>query len=65
MHTAVPHRQVVAASEIGFDLYSDPGFLDLVEQVSPGPYLELFARRKRIGWDVWGDEVESDVEMAS
>lgn len=31
-------------------------FLDLVEQVSPGPYLELFARRQRLGWDTWGDE---------
>jgi N6-adenosine-specific RNA methylase IME4 len=32
-------------------------FLDLVEQVSPGPYLELFARPPhRLGWDVWGDE---------
>jgi N6-adenosine-specific RNA methylase IME4 len=32
------------------------GFLDLVEQVSPGPYLEMFARRARFGWDYWGDE---------
>lgn len=31
-------------------------FYDLVEQVSPGPYVELFARRHRLGWDVWGDE---------
>lgn len=31
-------------------------FLDLVEQVSPGPYLELFARRARFGWDYWGNE---------
>jgi N6-adenosine-specific RNA methylase IME4 len=31
-------------------------FLDLVEQISPGPYLELFARRQRLGWDTWGDE---------
>ena len=31
-------------------------FLDLVEQVSPGPYLELFSRRTRFGWDTWGDE---------
>jgi N6-adenosine-specific RNA methylase IME4 len=30
--------------------------LDLIEQVSPGPYLELFARRARFGWDYWGDE---------
>lgn len=29
-------------------------FLDLVEQVSPGPYVELFARQPRLGWDSWG-----------
>ena len=26
--------------------------------------IELFARSKRIGWDVWGNEVESDIELA-
>jgi len=31
-------------------------FIDMVEQVSPGPYLEMFARRHRLGWDVWGNE---------
>lgn len=32
-----------------------PGaFFDLVERVSPGPYLELFARQPRLGWDSWG-----------
>jgi len=30
---------------------------DLIERASPGPYLELFARRHRPGWDVWGDQV--------
>ncbi len=29
-------------------------FLDAVEQVSPGPFVELFARRQRLGWDSWG-----------
>jgi len=38
-------------------------FLDMVEQVSPGPYLELFARRRRLGWHVWGDEVDSDITL--
>lgn len=38
-------------------------FLDLVESVSPGPYLELFARRQRIGWDYWGNEVDSHIEL--
>lgn len=31
-------------------------FIDLVETVSPGPYLEMFSRRHRLGWDVWGNE---------
>lgn len=41
------------------DLYSailTEAFLDLVELVSPGPYLELFARRNRLGWSTWGNE---------
>ena len=32
-------------------------FQDMVEAVSPGPRLELFARRERPGWTVWGNEV--------
>jgi len=31
-------------------------FYDLVEQASPGPYVELFAREHRFGWDVHGFE---------
>ncbi len=38
-------------------------FQTLVERVSPGPYLELFARRVRPGWSVWGNEVASDIEL--
>lgn len=34
-------------------------FQDMVETVSPGPYLELFARRPRLNWTVWGNEVET------
>jgi N6-adenosine-specific RNA methylase IME4 len=29
----------------------------IVERCSPGPYLELFARLERPGWQAWGDEV--------
>lgn len=28
----------------------------MIELVSPGPYLELFARRPAPGWDVWGNQ---------
>jgi N6-adenosine-specific RNA methylase IME4 len=38
-------------------------FLDLVERVAPGPYLELFARRQRLGWDTWGDEALCHVDL--
>ena len=31
-------------------------FYDMVESMSPGPYLDVFARRLRMGWDCWGNE---------
>ena len=31
-------------------------YRDVVEKVSPGPYLELFARVPRPGWSVWGSD---------
>jgi N6-adenosine-specific RNA methylase IME4 len=36
--------------------------LDLVEAASPGPYLELFSRTPRLGWDShgWGYELEDE-----
>jgi N6-adenosine-specific RNA methylase IME4 len=37
---------------------------DIIERCSPGPYLELFARRPRQGWQVWGNEVASDITFA-
>lgn len=39
-------------------------FLDMVEAVSPGPYLELFARPPhRLGWDVWGAESANTIDL--
>jgi len=40
-------------------------FLDLIEQVSPAPRLEMFARRQRLGWDTWGNQALEHVEVAS
>ena len=31
----------------------------LIEAVTPGPYLELFARRRRNGWVCWGKELSA------
>ena len=30
----------------------------IIEKCSSGPYLELFARHKRRGWEQWGNEIE-------
>lgn len=32
---------------------------DVIEQCSPTPYIELFARTQRPGWTVWGNEAAS------
>lgn len=34
------------------------GIHERIERVVAGPYLELFARQRRPGWDVWGNEVD-------
>lgn len=41
----------------------------LIERISPGPYLELFARRRppntpgQPPWHVWGNEIHSDIHI--
>lgn len=32
----------------------------LIESCSPGPFLELFARGVRVGWDCWGNQADKD-----
>jgi N6-adenosine-specific RNA methylase IME4 len=34
------------------------GIHERIERLVAGPYLELFARQRRPGWDVWGNETE-------
>ncbi|MGH2548654.1 MAG: MT-A70 family methyltransferase [Thermomicrobiales bacterium] len=33
----------------------------LIEECSPGPYLELFARHPLPGWIAWGDEADEEI----
>lgn len=33
----------------------------IIQRLSDGPYLELFARRFQPGWDAWGNEIDSDI----
>ncbi len=35
----------------------------IVEMIGNVPRIELFARQKTDGWDVWGNEVKSDIEL--
>lgn len=40
-------------------------FHRMIEEQSPGPRLELFARREVPGWDRWGNEVISTVSLGN
>lgn len=38
----------------------------VIERISHGPYLELFARRRppsRSAWSVWGNQIDSDISL--
>ena len=35
---------------------------EMIEKVSYAPFFELFAREKRDGWTVWGNEVSSEFQ---
>ena len=38
-------------------------FQDLVEKASPGPYLEMFARRERQNWSLWGNQAPGGIML--
>lgn len=38
-------------------------FQNMIEEVSHGDYLELFARKQRDGWDSWGNEIENSITI--
>lgn len=58
---SLPHRQIVPTTWFewprGKHSAKPDAFYELVESVTPGPHLDLFARRERDGWTTWGDEV--------
>ncbi|MGH9473686.1 MAG: MT-A70 family methyltransferase [Terriglobales bacterium] len=58
LRTLQPGRRMVnlvAAMKAGHSRKPDELY-DMIEQCSPGPFLELFARYPRRGWMQWGDE---------
>ncbi len=48
-------HQVIAAPRQEHSRKPDEA-IDRIERLVGGPYLELFARRPRDGWDVWGNQ---------
>ena len=46
---------VFFAPRMGHSVKPD-AFYDMVERMSPGPYLDVFARKQRLGWKVFGNE---------
>lgn len=48
----------VFTAEAGRHSEKPEEFYRIVEELSPGPYLELFGRRRREGWTVLGDELD-------
>jgi N6-adenosine-specific RNA methylase IME4 len=61
MRTLAPGRRQVNlfASRKGEHSRKPVESYQLIEECSPGPYLELFAREPRAGWTQWGDELET------
>ncbi len=35
----------------------------VIEKISPEPRIELFARKRRDGWDVFGDQVDGGIKL--
>lgn len=66
MRTLQPGRtqvNLVPKQKTGHSVKPDE-FYDVIEGCSPGPRLELFARRPRVGWYQWGDELKKPAFIA-
>lgn len=49
---------------IGFSKSVDSkGNVRIVKLMGDLPRVELFARQKTLGWDIWGNELENDIEL--
>ena len=64
-HETYPSRKTIrtsfTAKSTGHSKKPDE-FYDMVN-ILDGEKLDMFARKSREGWDVWGNEVSSDIEL--
>jgi len=58
-------KQLVIAERTKHSKKPDEVRKRIVELMGDLPRIELFARQKTEGWDVWGNEVESDIDLKS
>ena len=61
---AYPKRKTIRTSftaKSTFHSEKPQAFYDMLEVLPHTPRLDMFARKKREGWHVWGNEVESDI----
>ena len=56
-------RQVIISKLRNHSQKPDEVSERIVELCGDLPRIELFARDKKQGWDVWGNEVESDIKL--
>jgi N6-adenosine-specific RNA methylase IME4 len=58
-----PAGDVVGLLSENFGHSRKPDSLHEYAELLPGPYLEMFARRPRAGWDVWGNQVAGSITL--
>lgn len=64
-----PHRitknvpQIVMAKRGKHSVKPNKIKQEIVRLMGDIPRIELFAREKTKGWDIWGNEIESDIEL--
>ena len=56
-------HQIIESPHEGHSKKPDIVREKIIELLGDLPRLELFARQKTEGWDVWGNEVESDIQL--
>lgn len=57
LRTRRKNQRTDFAAPVGAHSAKPAIFYEIVESMSPGPYLELFARERRAGWTSWGNEL--------
>lgn len=62
-----PEPSVITTNRMGAGSHSRKPevWMDLVEHCCDGPYLEMFSRRNRLGWDTWGDQALHGTEAVA